>query len=561
MKLEHLRVVNDSVPSRQRIKDALVELPDEVILKIIADYNKDNNLKPVYKNTPENVSSLKEEGRNIQPYTEDNFAFLSPTPYGGVEGFNSLEEKYDYDVELAPYVEANYTTYEKDLGIDDEFNPKLLNADWLRSHWRKLPPFSSKAQRLGQARNILKKVYDLNEMEFYKKLEKIYQAYDNDEISYNRLKKDFIELFTNNMPKEGTHLTEEEQTELRKYAANAYNKKYNENIKYEKLPRSWKEKLDPLLDSGRKDNFKAMVDKFVGKKEEDTSLQGLREEFKEIFGFSSEDKQAVINFASSKDVASADEYYDCIKETFEAFNKSNGKKPSYEQAVKYFKNIKHYPDNYRSGCKEWYDVRSAEEKSEDNKKRLGGNSQARSIVAGFNKNEDLAKKIEIIKADKYYHDYYEEQLESYKELLQEGKIDKNSAKKQMQEVIEYCFSRIQNKSKGSLEKAIAELEKNLTIQEKAWFNTVYAENTKAISEKNVKALTTEIQSPNFKKELEANGVKNLEGLAKKKKDNGESVKEFFRAFIVPSSKSNKATSKLFGSQESKEEKNNEEASE
>ena len=82
MKLEKLRVIDDNhTPSRAKIKDALVEIPDEVLLKIVSDYNEANGLAPIVEATEENINKFKEEGRDVPSNAEDNFAFLTPNSY------------------------------------------------------------------------------------------------------------------------------------------------------------------------------------------------------------------------------------------------------------------------------------------------------------------------------------------------------------------------------------------------------------------------------------------------------------------------------------------------
>lgn len=478
MSLSNLKIINRT-PSRSKIKDALVELPDEVILKIISDYNEQNNLKPIYKNTPENVALLKSEGKVLAPKTEDNFAYLTPNRYGGVEGFNELKEQYDYDEELAPFVEANYTTYEKDLGIQDEYNPDIFNEDWLRENWRKIP-FGTKPERLAQLKNIIKQVYNANETNLYNKLKDIYTSFKNDEIKYNQAKEKFFTAFKNNISEDFKELKEEDKSKLRQEATKAYKDLYGEDVEYKDLPNSWKEKLDKYLESGREKKFKEVLKELKGEKEVDKTFEGLKKEFESIFDFRPS-KSLIKEFAARNDLKSPDEFFECVEETFKAYQTSKGTKPTFEEAVKYFKTIKAYPTYYKERCREWYDPRTDEEKEADADKEKVGETATNMTISEIESEADIKQMLQAVKNDPTQNAEYEAELKAHRNLLKRGDITADVAKKQMIYVIKHCYEKIVAKRKKNIEDVKNSIRALLDADGKKTFNTVIGSATKEIT--------------------------------------------------------------------------------
>ena len=509
MSLANLKIINGA-PSRSKIKDALVELPDEVILKIISDYNEQNNLKPIYKNTPENIELLKTEGKEVSPKTEDNFAFLTPNRYGGVEGVNDLSETVDYDTELVPFVEANYTTYEKDLGINDEYNPMILNADWLKHHWKKIP-FGKKEERLAQLNNIIAKVDKADEKQLLSRLKRIKGMFEDDDIDYNQVKQKFIEAFKDNVQEDEQEISLDEKEALKTKAEEAYKNKYNEEIKYSELPNSWKEKLDEYLNSGRKKKFVEQLERLTSKDEVDKSLGGLKEAFEEIFGFELS-KDNVKQFAYDNDVNKLSEFWDCIKATFEAYDDSGATNPTYEEAIKYFKTIKSYPDYYRINCKKWYDPSTEEEKERE----TVGEARANVTTTEIENEISTKRMLEAVKADPEQNAYYEKNLQAHKNLLARGEITEETAKKQMKYVIKYCYEKIKQKNRSNYQK-LEDLVKNLLpLKARAWLSKVCeSSNFTKLSDKNrisrMSHLKEVLEGTDFKNAL---GDKKLEELVK-----------------------------------------------
>lgn len=105
---------------REKIKNALSKSDLNTLLKIVKCYTKDNGLTPIYENCADSIKELRDCGYTVDEVQIQDFAFLTPNRYGGVSGSNELG--IDIETELVPYVEANYTTYAKDLHIDDNIS-------------------------------------------------------------------------------------------------------------------------------------------------------------------------------------------------------------------------------------------------------------------------------------------------------------------------------------------------------------------------------------------------------------------------------------------------------
>ena len=464
MRLEKLRVIDDNAtPSRAKIKDALIEIPDDILLKIVSDYNEANGLAPIVKATEENIAKFKEEGRDVPSNAEDNFAFLTPNSYNGTEGFNNLQEKIDYDQELVPFVEANFTTYQNDLPIveevevQDKVEEGVYNLDWFKSVWKKA--VSGHASRVDNILQIADKLKE-DEYELSRKVETIAHKYDRDPkiFSYNDAKEALIKLFKNNVKEEADKEEDIEKTDkMNKLAVERYNKRYGKSItKTEELPESWKNKLFPLIKSGRIETFKKVLSELADTEEEKRSKGGetteaLKKAFKEIYNFEF-DKDLIKRFAVKEEVKNTQELVDCFLATLDAFEKGT---IDFATALKYFKAIKTYPSKYLDYCSKWYTPEKTEEeaRAERNKSEEAERSADLDIEVGEKSVDDMKKEIaELVKAIeeskneewiKYFNEFKEEYMKSYKK----GEYTLESYLKQ----ILYLAKYVKNKIKPSKE--------------------------------------------------------------------------------------------------------------
>lgn len=466
MKLEKLRVIDDNhTPSRAKIKDALVEIPDEVLLKIVSDYNEANGLAPIVEATEENINKFREEGRDVPSNAEDNFAFLTPNSYNGTEGFNELSEKIDYDQELVPFIEANFTTYKNDLPIEenvevqDKVEEGVYNYDWFKSVWKKAEV--GHASRLA---NILRIAEMLKEEDYAlsREVEKIAHKYDKNPsvFNYNDAKEALIKLFKNNVKEEADkEIDVEKQDKMRKLAVKRYNERYGKNIeKTADLPEEWKKKLFPLIESGRIETFKKVLAELADTESERQEKIGkttetLLKEFKEIYGFNY-DKDLIKNFGAKEEVKNINEFVDCFQATLAAFKDG---KIDFDTALKYFKSIKSYPSKYLDYCKGWYepDKTDEEKQAERNKSEEAERNADLDIEVGEKSVDEMKKEIsELVKVIeeskneewiKYWNEFKSEYMKAYKK----GEYTLESYLKQILYLAKYVKSKINPKESAS----------------------------------------------------------------------------------------------------------------
>lgn len=440
MILENLKIKDDR-PIRAKIKDALVEIPDDVLLKIVSDYNEANGLAPIYKNSDESVNALSQEGYEIDPKIEDTFAFLTPDRYGGVEGFNEIKEKVDFDNELVPYIENNLTTYQNDLHITDD--EEILGIKWLKENWQKGK--MSHSNRFANVARIVSKVREIDD-KFADELEVLIEKYDSKPkvYTYNDLKTDFIKKFEARTY-EKKDLTPEEKNNLKAKARHAFNNRYGKNVqKYKDLPDNWKSKLDPYIEGGKVDGFDKVLEELSLTEKEKLEKRGLTretllEEFKKIYGFRF-DEDKIKDFANNEEIEDPQKFYSCFEATLNAFEES---RISFKEALDYFKTVRSYPDEYAHACDLWY----APDKKEVRKEEAERNTD---LSSGHSKGEigelkkSINEKVNQVKAskNKEWINYWEEEFAYYKREYQSGSLELVEFLEELEEVVDYCLEKL-----------------------------------------------------------------------------------------------------------------------
>lgn len=559
MRLEKLRVIDDSnVPSRSRIKDALVEIPDDVLLKIISDYNEANNLAPIYKATEENIKKLKEEGKEVPSNAEDNFAFLTPNSYGGTEGFNYLQEKIDYDTELVPFVEANFTTYKNDLPVVSEEDIQIqdiddiFDDDWLRDNWKQ--HLVGHKERANNIEQIYHKVYKAGETELANKVLNILKRYNQSPIafSYNKAKKELFNIFENNAEKK-QDIDQENKFNLKKKVIQTYNKKYKKNLNpesdYEKLPESWKNKFTPLIETGRKETIEKGLAYILEGEKIEKDLVSLKKKFQNIFNFNYDDTNAIKGFAYDNDL-NGEVFAEVIANTFKAYEEDETKKNprvSWDEAVDFFKTIRHNPSAFIRKSTKWNGL-----KTENVEAKQEEAEAEQELEISLNSDEDVKKFMKKLEANKPWYQYFLEHYEGIKELRKDKKMSEEQAKTALAKLIKYCMLKANLTTNTSTKNKItqSQKEKNLISQIKSkiggkgrieeGFNLFYKDIEKQESDTREKYLNKILKL--LEKETDNQVLSQLTEL------NDEQIKKFFIEFVKgkDEAKANEIISKIKG---------------
>lgn len=443
---------------REKIKNALSKSDLKTLLKITKCYNKDNGLSPIYENCESSIKELRDCGYTVDEVQVQDFAFLTPNRYSGVSGQNELG--VDIDTELVPYVEANYTTYANDLHIDDDAT--LFNTEWLKDNWHKAIGHEGRFINLIRIADKVKK----EDEDLADKLYDIAKKYDDDpyRYSYNWAKEEFYKVFKDNVPDEEKEISPERKLELKKEALKVYNQTYNKSYgKYKEIANSWQEKLTPLIESGREEAFKKKLNELSGNQNKSKeTIEDLTREFKDIFDFKPT-KEEIREFAAKEEIDGLG-MFECFKATFEAFK--NGV-IDFDKAVRYFNNVRRYPDSYLEFAKEWYEEPMTE--SEKEEKEFREREREREANLEMESDDEKVNAIkEYIKTNlpillnsgkKEWIEYWERDKKSYLALYKEGKITELEHAKGLKKTLDYCLVKSGIREEKKLEKENSDFKK------------------------------------------------------------------------------------------------------
>ena len=446
---------------REKIKNALSKSDLKTLLNIVKCYNKDNGLTPIYENSTDSIKELRDCGYTVDEIQIQDFAFLTPNRYGGVSGSNELG--VDIETELVPYVEANYTTYAKDLHIDDATE---FNLDWLKKNWKKTIGHTDRfANLVGIAEKVAREDDELSE-----KLLTIARKYDAEpkRYTYNWAKEEFFNIFRNNKKDPKPVVSEEDQNKMKVTAKETYEKFSGKKVdKYTNLPEDWQKALTPLIESERKEAFKFELKKLTGKEEDDDVkiTEALKKDFEKIFGFEATEEN--IKKFGYKEEENGDEMLDCIKATFQAVK---NKKIDYLIAVKFFEKVKTYPNKYLFFSEDWYEkpmTKEEKESSEAKKRQAERKSDLETESSDENiqkKKDEINEKASILKnsGNEEWINYWETDFQALKNMFKRGEYTEAEFYEELLDSLDYCLEKAGLK-KSVNEKIEQEYQKNLSV--------------------------------------------------------------------------------------------------
>ena len=458
---------------KQKIKDALVNIPDDILLNIILDYNKDNHYQPIYNNDPDILAKLKHEGFEQNEDYQENDKYISANQYSGIESFNNLNEKVDTE-ELVPYIDENYEKkYSKILPLDEYSSTNLeastddidegedyypedtediddtenvddtevediriedrrkYDLEWFKSHWTSTPiGLNREKRRKENLAQIIKVLTDNNDApDLLKKVkERISKWVKDPKEDYNNLKKDLANIFLNydrenNAIEEGSDEETRKKNTLKSKVLKAFNTKYPSRKveQYNELPETWKEKFGPYIEDLKEAAIENAINKLQGKKGEETIFD-REEKFKELIkkylNFDYNSAEDLKKYALKNEINEGQFLY-AIETTLKLYKEEN--LPT-EQIEKYFRDISYNIFNAIKNVK-WLET------PEDKAKELIASERAEKIsVANPElKETETWKKYSPILVESYtpgtedYEDFLNAILKNAKKELMEKK--------------------------------------------------------------------------------------------------------------------------------------------